>query len=134
MKKLILLFILLLLSFSIKEKDEIVFNELNNEVYDNYLLEFNECDLSTNNFINIFSFFNDKDYKILEIIPYKNDDNKYYYYSTNLDNIITNFKSKYIDSLLEDNKFTNNICIKNVKINTSNYNLDLFKNIIYFKY
>ncbi len=134
MKKLILLFILLLLSFSINEKDEIVFNELNNEVYDNYLLEFNECDLSTNNFINIFSFFNDKDYKILEIIPYKNDDNKYYYYSTNLDNTITNFKSKYIDSLLEDNKFTNNICIKNVKINTSNYNLDLFKNIIYFKY
>ena len=134
MKKLILLFILLLLSFSIKEKDEIVFNELNNEVYDNYLLEFNECDLSTNNFINIFSFFNDKDYKILEIIPYKNYDDKYYYYSTNLDNIITNFKSKYIDNLLEDNKFTNNICIKNVKINTSNYNLDLFKNIIYFKY
>lgn len=135
MKKLILLFILLLLFFSISNKEDIVvFNEEEDETYKNYILEFNECDLSTNNFISILSFFNDKDYKILELVPYKNNKDKYYYYSNNLDNILIDFKTKYINNLLEEDKFTNNICIKNIKINTSNYNLNLFKNIINFKH
>ena len=134
MKKFILLFILLLLFFSYKNTNsELVFNEINDSnIYDIYNLDFNECDLSTNNFIEKFSFFKDKDYKILEIIPYKYDNNKYLFYTNNLNNVLNEFKNKYINYIINEDKYVTNICIKNVRIYTSNYDLNEFKNIIDF--
>ena len=36
--------------------------------------------------------------------------------------------------MINDSKYTTNICIKEIKINTSNYILDELKNIVYFTY
>ena len=136
MKKFILLFILLLLFFSYKNTNSVlVFNEINdNNIYDSYNLEFEECDLSTNNFIDKFSFFNNKDYKILEIIPFKNNDDKYLFYTNNLNDVLDKFKNKYINNIINEDKYVTNICIKNVRIYTSNYDLNEFKNIINFSF
>jgi len=134
MKKIFLLILLLLLLFSYTEEDVAVFSYIEDEIYDNYTLIFDECDLNTNNFIHIFSFFDNKDFKILEITPYKNYDNKFLYYSNNLENIINKFKNDYIDILTLEDKYVSNICINKVKINTSNYVLNDFKSIIYFEY
>ena len=92
----------------------------------NYELEFRECDLSTDNFIEIFSHFKDKDYKILEIIPYINEsyknifiNKKFSFYSNDLELILNDFKNEYVDIMLDNELYVNNICIKKIKINTA---------------
>ena len=59
---------------------------------------------------------------------YKNDNIKYLYYSDNMDYIISNFKSKYLDSVIDKSSYITNICIKNVKINTANKYISEFRN------
>lgn len=126
--------------FSITFVTLIVLYNKNNEVitnafletYDDYdyntvLIEFDECKLSTNNFINKLSYFNDKDYIILEIIPYVNESYKYVFsnkkflfYSNNLNYILNKFKNEYIDVMIENDSYVTNICIKGIRMNISN--------------
>ena len=87
-----------------------------------------DCELNLSNFKDVFSYFNDLEFKILEIVPYKNDNIKYLYYSDNMDYIISNFKSKYLDSVIDKSSYITNICIKNVKINTANKYISEFRN------
>ena len=135
MKKILILTIIILLLFGFDvEKDTRVLSYTKEEEYKNYLLSFNECVLNTNNFISKFSYFYNKDYKILKIVPYKDLGADYLFYTSNLEYVIDVFKNKYVDSMLNDSKYVNNICIKEVGINTSNYILDKFKSIIDFEY
>ena len=70
----------LFLVFSFKgEKTITVFNEyeyIDDYKFDNYILTFDDCELNLSNFKDVFSYFNDLEFKILEIIPYKNDNIK----------------------------------------------------------
>lgn len=122
----------LFLVFSFKgEKTIPVFNEyeyIDDYKFDNYILTFDDCELNLSNFKDVFSYFNDLEFKILEIVPYKNDNIKYLYYSDNLDYIISNFKSKYLDGVIDKSSYITNICIKNVKINTANKYISEFRN------
>ena len=135
MKRLIFLFLFFTTLFlSYEDYTNYTFNEIEDNIYDNYILRFNNCDLNTNNFIDIFSYFKDKDYKILEVVPTNSYNNKYIFYSSNLNYVLNTFKNEYINSLINDSKYTSEICIKEIKINTCNYDLDGFKNIIFFEY
>ena len=122
----------LFLVFSFKgDKTISVFNEyeyIDDYKFDNYILTFDDCELNLSNFKDVFSYFNDLEFKIFEIVPYKNDNIKYLYYSDNLDYIISNFKSKYLDSVIDKSSYITNICIKNVKINTANKYISEFRN------
>ena len=122
----------LFLVFSFKgDKTISVFNEyesIDDYKFDNYILTFDDCELNLSNFKDVFSYFNDLEFKILEIVPYKNDNIKYLYYSDNLDYIISNFKSKYLDGVIDKSSYITNICIKNVKINTANKYISEFRN------
>lgn len=136
MKKILLMFIVILLLFvySKDEKNITVFSYIEREIFDNYYIKFNKCDLNTNNFINKLSYLKHKDYKILEIVPEQNLNEKYLFYSNDLEGILDEFKNKYINLMINDSKYTTNICIKEIKINTSNYTLDELKNKIPFTY
>lgn len=135
MKKLILLIVIILLIFSYNnEEDIIVFSYTKEEIYDNYYINFKECDLNTNNFIEKMSYLKEYDFKILKITPYHNLNNDYLFYSNNLEYILDKFKNDYINLMINESKYTTNICIKEIKINTSNYVLDKLKNIISFTY
>lgn len=137
MKKLVLLFILITLIiflFSYKKEEQLVFSYIDNEVFDNYYIKFKDCTLNTNNFIEKLNTLKYKDFKILEIIPEKDLNKTYLFYSNNLENILDEFKNKYINLMINESKYTTNICIKEIKINTSNYILDELKDIIHFTY
>jgi hypothetical protein len=115
MKKVLLIFFILLLFFFYnKDKEVMVFSYMEDEVFDNYYIKFKDCDLNTNNFIENFSFLKNKDFKILEIIPEKTLDEKYLFYSNNLERILDEFKNKYINSMINESKYTTNICIKEI--------------------
>ena len=111
-----------------------------NYYFDTYLLNFNECDLNTNNFKEILSYFNNRDFKILEVVPYANVYNKemtnkkFLYYTNDIDYILEDFKNKYIDKMIDNSSYVTNICIKNIKIMTSNKYINEFKNKILFSY
>ncbi len=129
----IIIIIILLINNS--QKVTYAFKETYNDYdFNNYILEFKECDLSTNNFIEKLSYFNDKDYKILEIIPYRNYNIKYKFYSNNLKFILDEFKNEYIDIVIDNDTYVTNICIKNVKINTANIYILEYKEKYYFNY
>jgi len=136
MKKILLIFIIILLLFLYTKKDEdiAVFSYINAEIFDNYYIKFNNCNLNTNNFIDKLEFLKSKDYKILEIIPEISLNETYNFYSNDLESILDEFKNKYINLMINDSKYTTNICIKEIKINTSNYILDELKNKILFTY
>lgn len=135
MKKILLFFtVLILLFFYTKENDAAVFSYIDAEVFDNYYIEFKDCDLNTNNFINKLNYLNYKDFKILEIKPVISFGETYTFYTNDLESILDEFKNKYINKMMEESKYTSNICIKEIKINTSNYILDNLKNIIPFTY
>lgn len=135
MKKLMLLFLVILFLFSYNiENDDVVFSYVNEEVFDNYNIYFKECDLNTNNFIEKFSYLKQYDFKILEIVPYHNFEKKYLFYTNNLEYIIDKFKNDYIDSMVGESKYTTNVCINQVKINTSNVILEEYKRVIDFTY
>lgn len=134
MRKLIILCIILLIFFNYKEKTYMVFSYTENNIYDIHKLKFENCNLSTNNFISIFDYFKDKDFKILEIVPYISYNSKFRFYSDDIKYILNKFKSEYLDLIISDSKYVKNICIKEVVIITSNYELIDFKNIIDFVY
>lgn len=136
------IFIIALFNLNSNKKIIDVFNETSNDYdFSNYELEFIECDLNTDNFISIFSYFNNKDYKILEISLYINEsyknifkNKKFLFYSNDLNLILDNFKNEYIDIMLNNDIYVNNICIQKVKINTAKIFLNEFKEIINIKY
>ena len=135
MKKLLILFIIILLIFSYNKKEDIeVFSYSKEEVFDNYYINFKDCDLNTNNFVDKFSYIKDNNFKILKITPYNNLNSEFLFYTDDLEYILNDFKNKYINLMMDESKYTTNICIKEVKINTSNIVLDKFKNIINFTY
>lgn len=136
MKKII--FILILISFVIlytRSYDAVyTFNEIDANVFDNYVVKFKDCNLNTNNFIDKLNILNDKDFKILEITPVNIIDKTYYFYSDDLDYILNEFKNSYINSLILNDKYTTNICIDSIKIYTSNNILNELSNYISFVY
>lgn len=138
----ILFSIIFVISLTLVTKKEVIvdaFNEVYNDYdFHTYTLKFNECDLSTSNFIEVFSYFDNKNYKILSITPYINvsyenlfSNIKFNYYSSDLRDILSDFKSEYIDTMNNEN-YISNICIKSIKINTANIYIKEFKNIIPF--
>ena len=135
MKKIVILFTIMLVIFSYNKKNTInVFSYTKEEIYDNYYIKFKDCDLNTNNFIEKMSYLKQYDFKILKIIPYNNLNTSYLFYTNDLDYIINNFKNKYINLMINESKYTTNICIQEIKINTSNYILNELKDIINFTY
>lgn len=136
MKKII--FILILISFVIlytRSYDAVyTFNEIDANVFDNYVVKFKDCNLNTNNFIDKLNILNDKDFKILEITPVNIIDKTYYFYSDDLDYILNEFKNSYINSLILNDKYTTNVCIDSIKIYTSNNILNELSNYISFVY
>lgn len=137
MKKIVLLFILITLItflFSYNKKEVAVLSYIDSEVFDNYYIKFKDCDLNTNNFIDKLKYLKEKDFKILEIIPTNNLGETYLFYSNDLESILDEFKNKYINLIINESKYTTNICIKEIKINTSNYILDELKHFISFNY
>lgn len=135
MKRILLVLFFLLLIFSYnKESTMEVFSYENDEVYNNYYLTFNDCDLNTNNFIEKLGVLNSYDFKILKIVPYKEVDKEFLYYTNDLDYILNNFKNDYINLMINNDLYTSNICIKNIKINTSNIILSKLSNVIFFTY
>jgi len=136
MKKIFLLIVITLIIFSNNSSKDAntVFSIEKEEIYDNYIINFEECILNTNNFLEKFEYFKDTDFKILEIVPYNDLNNKYLFYTNDLEYINQKFKNDYINIMLENSKYTTNICIKEVKINASNYVLDKYKNVINFTY
>jgi hypothetical protein len=75
---------------------------MEDEVFDNYYIKFKDCDLNTNNFIDKFNILKNKDFKILEIIPEMTLDETYYFYSNDLEDIINEFKNKYINTMINE--------------------------------
>lgn len=135
MKKLCILLVIILFLFSNNiEKTGSVFLFAEDEVYDNYIMKFDECELNTNNFIEKLEYFYNKDFKILEIIPYHDLDNKFLFYTDDLNYIYNKIKNDYLNIMIENSSYVTNMCIKEIKINTSNYILDEYKNIINFSY
>lgn len=130
----------LIITLNIKKEDSIyTFSEQQNDYdFNNYVLKFNDCKLNTNNFINTFSYFNNKNYKILSITPYVDDiynylfiNKKFNYYDNNLERIINNFKGEYLNTISND-EYIDKICIKEVKINTAYIYIREFKNKSFF--
>ena len=137
MKKIVLLFILVFLFiylFSYNQKEVTVFSYIDSEIFDNYYIKFKDCDLNTNNFIDKLELLKYKDFKILEIVPVNTLNGTYMFYSNDLENILNKFKNKYINLMINESKYTTNICIKEIKINTSNYILDELKRVMPFTY
>ena len=135
MKKLLILFIIILLIFSYNKKEDIeVFSYSKDETFDNYYINFKDCNLNTNNFIEKFSYIKDNDFKILKITPYNDLNSEFLFYTDDLEYILSNFKNNYINLMMDESKYTTNICIKEVKINTSNFILDKLKNVMDFAY
>lgn len=135
MKKLLILFIIILLIFSYNKKEDIeVFSYSKDETFDNYYINFKDCNLNTNNFIEKFNYIKDSDFKILKITPYNDLNSEFLFYTDDLEYILSNFKNNYINLMMDESKYTTNICIKGVKINTSNFILDKLKNVIDFTY
>lgn len=133
-----LIFVLILISFVILYSNNYdalyTFNEIDNNIFDNYVVKFNDCDLNTFNFLDKLDYLNGKDFKILEITPVNIIDKTYYFYSSDLDSILNKFKNEYINSFIENDKYTTNVCIKEMKINTSNYILNELNNYVSLTY
>lgn len=133
MKKLIIITLLFLFIFLYYIKDEIVYsNSYNNISYNTYNIRINKCSLNTNNFIDKLEYLNNKDFRILEIVPEVSYDNKYEYYSSNLEYILNDFKNKYVDEMMDNNKYAKNICIKEIVIDTNKEVINSLSNYIDF--
>lgn len=131
MKKIIIITLLFLFILLYYIKDEIVYsNTYNNKNYDTYNLKIDNCSLNTNNFISKLEYLNTNNFKILEIVPEVIYKNKYEYYSSNLKYILDDFKNRYIDEMMDDNKYAKNICIKEIKIDTDKEVINSLSNYI----
>lgn len=143
MKKYIIFIVIFFITIFIylnNKKTEEVFYYMENTInedytFKDYYLFFNN--LNTNNFIDIFSFFKNKncEYKIIEIIPYYNSlyenlfkDKRFLYYSNDLNKILNSFSNDYMNVYISNSIEVNinQINIKEVIINTSKVYMDEF--------
>ena len=136
MKKLFILLSFIMLLIGIYFKKEEVIGETydysgNSNNFSEYNLKFRDCELNTNNFIDILN--SNYEYKILKIIPYHDMDIEFIYYSNNLSEIVNDFKNRYINKKLEESSYVDNICISNIKIRTNNNLLNELRNKVYFE-
>lgn len=133
-----ILFFMLLIIIATKNSTNLVqptfIETANNYDFNNYEIEFIECQLTTDNFIDRFSYFYGKDFKILEIVPYINEsyvdyfsDTQFLFYSNDLNDILDKFKNKYLDIMKHNDNYISNICIKKIKINTAYMYMKEFK-------
>lgn len=137
-----LLLIILIVISDNKMKTTDVFNETYNDYdFNIYNLKFNECDLNTDNFIDNFTYFKDKDFRLLEIEPYINEsyknlfiDKKFLFYSDDLTDILNKFKNDYLDIMLNNSIYITNVCIKSIRIDTANIYINEFRSEINFTY
>ncbi|MEF2690693.1 MAG: hypothetical protein U0N10_04800, partial [Bacilli bacterium] len=81
MKKLyIFLITIIIITIVIYPKKERIissFNEIDtSDTYKVFTLTFDECNLNTDNFIKVFSFFNNREFEINKMVPYINESNQ----------------------------------------------------------
>lgn len=124
---LITIIIITIIIYPKKEKIISSFNEIDtNDTYKVFTLTFDECNLNTDNFIKIFSFFNNREFEINKIVPYINESNQiifnnkeFLYYEKNINKVINDFKNKYINIMVNNDLYVSNVCIKNVVIKST---------------
>lgn len=124
---LITIIIITIIIYPKKEKIISSFNEIDtNDTYKVFTLTFDECNLNTDNFIKIFSFFNNREFEINKMVPYINESNQiifnnkeFLYYEKDINKVINDFKNKYIDIMVNNDLYVSNVCIKNVVIKST---------------
>ena len=129
MKKIIVIFILLMIVFIINKSETIVSVFNDNDIYDIYYLNFKDTNLNTNNFLDYFDNIN---IDVLKIEPYINPlyinkftFDEYLFNYSGKSNNIKKFKEKYLEELKQINydeyiKYSiNGIKINMVKVFTS---------------
>ena len=94
---LITIIIITIVIYPKKEKIISSFNEIDtSDTYKVFTLTFDECNLNTDNFIKVFSFFNNREFEINKMVPYINESNQiifnnkeflYYEKDINMDNL-----------------------------------------------
>ncbi len=131
MKKLyIFLITIIIITIVIYPKKERIissFNEIDtSDTYKVFTLTFDECNLNTDNFIKVFSFFNNREFEINKMVPYINESNQiifnnkeFLYYEKDINKVINDFKNKYIDIMVNNDLYVSNVCIKNVVIKST---------------
>ena len=124
---LITIIIITIIIYPKKEKIISSFNEIDtSDTYKTFTLTFDECNLNTDNFIKIFSFFNNREFEINKIVPYVNESNQiifnnkeFLYYEKNINKVINDFKNEYINIMVNNDLYVSNVCIKNVVIKST---------------
>ena len=131
MKKLyIFLITIIIITIIIYPKIERIissFNEIDtSDTYKVFTLTFDECNLNTDNFIKVFSFFYNREFEINKIVPYINESNQiifnnkeFLYYEKDINKVINDFKNKYIDIMVNNDLYVSNVCIKNIVIKST---------------
>ncbi len=124
---LITIIIITIVIYPKKEKIISSFNEIDtSDTYKVFTLTFDECNLNTDNFIKVFSFFNNREFEINKMVPYINESNRiifnnkeFLYYEKDINKVINDFKNKYIDIMVNNDLYVSNVCIKNVVIKST---------------
>lgn len=124
---LITIIIITIVIYPKKEKIISSFNEIDtSDTYKVFTLTFDECNLNTDNFIKVFSFFNNREFEINKMVPYINESNQiifnnkeFLYYEKDINKVINDFKNKYIDIMVNNDLYVSNVCIKNVVIKST---------------
>ena len=124
---LITIIIITIIIYPKKERIISSFNEIDtSDTYKVFTLTFDECNLNTDNFIKVFSFFNNREFEINKIVPYINESNQiifnnkeFLYYEKDINKVINDFKNKYIDIMVNNDLYVSNVCIKNVVIKST---------------
>ena len=124
---LITILIITIVIYPKKEKIISSFNEIDtSDTYKVFTLTFDECNLNTDNFIKVFSFFNNREFEINKMVPYINESNQiifnnkeFLYYEKDINKVINDFKNKYIDIMVNNDLYVSNVCIKNVVIKST---------------
>lgn len=124
---LITIIIITIIIYPKKEKIISSFNEIDtSDTYKVFTLTFDECNLNTDNFIKVFSFFNNREFEINKMVPYINESNQiifnnkeFLYYEKDINKVINDFKNKYIDIMVNNDLYVSNVCIKNVVIKST---------------
>ncbi len=124
---LITIIIITIIIYPKKERIISSFNEIDtSDTYKVFTLTFDECNLNTDNFIKVFSFFNNREFEINKMVPYINESNQiifnnkeFLYYEKDINKVINDFKNKYIDIMVNNDLYVSNVCIKNVVIKST---------------
>ena len=124
---LITIIIITIIIYPKKERIISSFNEIDtSDTYKVFTLTFDECNLNTDNFIKVFSFFNNREFEINKMVPYINESHQiifnnkeFLYYEKDINKVINDFKNKYIDIMVNNDLYVSNVCIKNVVIKST---------------